>query len=345
MLYENYQVSDFVTDDFFRKWVLSPDEKNQAYWQDWIRQHPDKQAVIKQARLLVLMTNIEPVSTNEENQQEIWENISHALDEKVTSTAPNRKIHSRSSTSWLKIAATVTGILLVSFYASYHSFFSGKEYRTGYGEVLTVELPDGSTALLNANSTLQITPRWQTQREVWLEGEAFFTVEKSLVPNTEKEETVYRKFTVHAGKVAVEVLGTRFNVQNRENNTQIVLEEGIVRLKENSQATQEQIQLAEGEVATYLPDNRTFRRELADTESLLSWKENIHVFKAAYLHEVADVIENIYGYQVRVSSEIADRRFSAKIPYGQINLLLDLLSESLDLKVTNANKEIRIEPR
>ncbi|MEM8969690.1 MAG: FecR domain-containing protein, partial [Bacteroidota bacterium] len=153
---------------------------------------------------------------------------------------------------------------------------------------------------------------------------------------------VYRKFTVHAGKVAVEVLGTRFNVQNRENNTQIVLEEGIVRLKENSQATQEHIQLTEGEVATYLPDNKTFRRELADTESLLSWKENMHVFKAAYLHEVADVIENIYGHQVRVPSEIATRRFSAKIPYGQIDLLLELLGESLDLEITQKGEEILI---
>ncbi|MEO0334711.1 MAG: FecR domain-containing protein, partial [Bacteroidota bacterium] len=303
MLYENYQVSDFVTDDFFRKWVLSPDEKTQTYWQNWIREHPDKQSVIKQARLLVLMTNIDPINTNKETQRETWENISHALDEKVAPPTPNRKIHPRSSVSWLKIAATITGILLVSFYASYHFLFSAKEYRTGYGEVLTVELPDGSIALLNANSTLQITPHWQSRREVWLEGEAFFSVEKSLTPATKKEETMYRKFTVHAGEVAVEVLGTRFNVQNRKKTTQIVLEEGIVSLKENSQTTQEQIQLAEGEVATYLPDNKTFRRELADTESLLSWKENMHVFKAAYLHEVADVIENIYGYQVRVPSE------------------------------------------
>ena len=344
MLYENYQAGDFATDNFFRRWVLSPDGETQAYWQDWIRQHPDKESIIKQAWLLVSITNIESVNPAEKSQQETWQNISQALDQKAASPTLGH-VQTPPSFYRLKIAATVTGVLLVSFYVSYYFLFSPKEYRTGYGEVVTVGLPDGSIALLNANSTLKVASQWELNREVWLKGEAFFTVEESPVPATEREEATYRKFTVHAGEVAVEVIGTRFNVQNRCKTTQVVLEEGVVSLKGNSQTRGGQIRLVEGEVATYLPDDKTFRRELADTELLMSWTENMHVFKAAYLHEVADIIENIYGYQVHVSSEIVNRRFSAKIPYGQVNLLLDLLGESLDLEIIQNDKKIRIRSR
>ncbi|MEM9672594.1 MAG: FecR family protein [Cyclobacteriaceae bacterium] len=344
MSYQNYQVSDFVADDFFRRWVLSPDKETKAYWKAWCKQRPDKVPIIQQACTLVLMTNIEPVNYTEQDRLETWKNINQSLDKNKTSPALLPKPESRSAFRWIKLAAALTGFLLISIYAINTHFDRVEEYRTGYSEVITIPLPDGSTVMLNANSTLQVSSRWQQQREVWLEGEAFFTVEKSLKPSNQQEVT-YRKFTVHAGEVAVEVLGTRFNVQNRPQTTQVILEEGAVALKHDAQNNQNSIQLYEGEIATYFPNNDSFKRELVDTESLLSWKESMHVFKATSLSEVAQTIENIYGHRVRVSAEVKKRRFSAKVPYGQIDLLLELLSESLDLHIEQSENLILIHPR
>ena len=344
MSYQNYQVSDFVTDDFFRRWVISPNQKTNAYWQTWCEQHPEKASVIQQARALVLMTNVETIDHTNEDQQETWENINRLLDQPETKPDLPQRFSTRPSYRWFKLAATLTGFLLVSLYITYAYFNDVEEYHTGYGQVATITLPDGSTAILNANSTLQVASRWQQKRKVWLEGEAYFAVEKSL-DSANQNHGYYRKFTVHAGEVAVEVLGTRFNVQNRPQTTQVILEEGVVTLKNAAQNEQPSIQLGEGEVATYLPEDDSFRRGLADTEALLSWKEGMHVFKASRLQEVAQTIENIYGYQVRVSADIQWKRFSAKIPYEQIDLLLDLLSESLDLKIIEKDSVILIQPR
>ena len=59
-------------------------------------------------------------------------------------------------------------------------------------------------------------------RQVWLEGEAYFQVQK-------KPSTV-EKFIVHTRQVDVEVLGTRFNVNTRRQRAVVSLEEGKVRL-------------------------------------------------------------------------------------------------------------------
>ena len=344
MSYQNYQVNDFVTDDFFRRWVISPDRETSDYWQAWCKQHPERVQDIQQARTLVLMTNVGAVNHNEEAQLETWKTISQSLDKDEPALALPQKPESYSTFRWVALAAALTGFILVSFYVVNSYFNEVEEHRTGYGEVITILLPDSSTAMLNANSTLKVSSQWGQKREVWLEGEAFFTVKKSLV-STNQSGALYQKFTVHAGEVAVEVLGTRFNVHKRHQTTQVVLEEGLVALKNDTQNNQNPIRLVEGEMATYLPENTSFKRELADTEMLLSWKERRHLFKAAPLSEVAQTIENIYGHTVTVSAEVKSRRFSAEIPYGQIDLLLELLGESLDLHIKQNQDYILIQPR
>ncbi len=68
-----------------------------------------------------------------------------------------------------------------------------------------------------------VTPTTGTDaksREVWIEGEAFFSVKPSSVP---------RAFLVHtASNMNVEVLGTTFNVVDRHGRMQVVLNSGKV---------------------------------------------------------------------------------------------------------------------
>jgi ferric-dicitrate binding protein FerR (iron transport regulator) len=54
----------------------------------------------------------------------------------------------------------------------------GVEYRTAFGETKIITLPDSSTVILNSNSLLRLKSAWKstTPREVWLDGEAFFSV-------------------------------------------------------------------------------------------------------------------------------------------------------------------------
>src|SRR5687768_9468757 len=102
-----------------------------------------------------------------------------------------------------KIAAVFIGLLIMAV-IGYESFVNKTVvYSTGYGETHNIILPDGSTVILNGNSTFRYENELTTDpREVYLDGEAFF----SVTPTKSKQ-----KFIVNiSDKMNVEVLGTKF---------------------------------------------------------------------------------------------------------------------------------------
>ena len=52
--YTQYRVEDFVLDDYFRDWVLTKSAKCEAFWQEWIKNHPEKRPVVEEAREILL---------------------------------------------------------------------------------------------------------------------------------------------------------------------------------------------------------------------------------------------------------------------------------------------------
>lgn len=71
----------------------------------------------------------------------------------------------------------------------------------------TMTLPDGSIVRLNAKSKVRYAEDFAKNREVYLEGEAYFEVaHNEAVP-----------FIVHTGDADIKVLGTKFNVRNYSN--------------------------------------------------------------------------------------------------------------------------------
>lgn len=71
----------------------------------------------------------------------------------------------------------------------------------------TMTLPDGSIVRLNAKSKVRYAEDFAKNREVFLDGEAYFEVaHNEAIP-----------FIVHTGDADIKVLGTKFNVRNYSN--------------------------------------------------------------------------------------------------------------------------------
>jgi len=49
----NYSINDFLLNESFRKWILEPDEEVNIFWEDWLHAHPDKIALIIEAKLVI----------------------------------------------------------------------------------------------------------------------------------------------------------------------------------------------------------------------------------------------------------------------------------------------------
>jgi transmembrane sensor len=98
---------------------------------------------------------------------------------------------------------------------------------TQLGERSQVVLPDGTKVWLNSSSSVEyVAPFFSRQRRVKMEGEAYFEVEHDR----------RAPFVVSTNGLDVEVLGTRFNIRNDDNDHRVttVLLEGAVKASASS---------------------------------------------------------------------------------------------------------------
>src|SRR5690606_1158171 len=167
-------------------------------------------------------------------------------------------------------------------------------YQTGFGERQEIKLDDGSLITLNANSELKWKGDWENKgsRHAYLKGEAFFEVEK--------RDGI--SFTVHTGDVAVEVLGTSFNVDSREKKTEVYLDEGKINLKlldktgNIDEMTSSEIIMKPGDRVLYNASEKKIEKNEGQTMiTAASWKNNVLNFKNMKFSEVLDLLREIYG--------------------------------------------------
>ncbi len=220
MKYTDFTTSDFVADPFFQQWVLAPDPMSDTFWKKWQEEHPDHQVEIEQAILLIQGVKFIPNYPNGQEFHEVWQEIA------TNRHSGHYKVKRSASTDYRwYVAASLSLLVLLSFWwiqVPTHSPLV-KVYQTDYGEKQEVTLPDGSSVILGANSQLYYPRFWDEQkpRLVTLEGEAYFSV---------THQANDQKFIVRSGEVEIEVLGTKFNVNNRRGENRVLLEEGSIRL-------------------------------------------------------------------------------------------------------------------
>jgi transmembrane sensor len=235
-----------------------------------------------------------------------------------------------------RVAATLTGLILVSALVIWMmNQMSETIYSTSYGEKKTIVLSDSSQIIMNSNSVLRLNNNFNSKnREVFLTGEAYFDIQKKMPGNRNS------MFVVHANDVLVEVLGTRFNVNTRRNKTMVVLESGKVQLNLNKNEADSLI-MQPGEFVAYTSENKNLERKFVDPEIYSSWRNNILVFEEATIQQIAQTIEDHFGYTVILDDEELMRKmYKGTFPTDNVEVLLESLSKSFDLQVIMHGKNI-----
>lgn len=360
---KNFSTEDFVQDAYFRQWVLQPDPSSETFWHELLLKNPHQVDAIRQARVVVLNIQFQEANLSEAEIARIWEkikqmNLMHEQADRnkrellprhtAVFTENRRRVQTRwYGRSMLKIAASFIGLLLV-FYASYFiwSGFRYETYQTAYGETRTIILPDSSVVTLNANTLLKVPVQWseQQEREVWLEGEAYFEVQKLMMSEKaddtfQKNAPVPAKFIVHTDNLQVEVLGTKFNVNTRRHKTQVVLNSGKVKLK----SRKHEIRLEPGELAELSEALPVFTKRTVDTEPYSLWKENKLVCDGTTLGEIAKDMQDRFGVEVvLIGDRLAGIEASGTIPMDDINIFITVLKKSIGLDITKEGNRVLI---
>jgi len=240
-----------------------------------------------------------------------------------------------SPATW-RVAATLTGLLLAASFFLFYFTGEMSTHTSGYGKITTIALPDASTVVLNGNSTIRYRNNWEegAMREVWLEGEAYFTVR-----HLENDA----KFKVHTNNLSVEVLGTEFNVTNRRGNTRVTLNSGSIRLDTPSDTEEVAgIIMKPGEQAL-LTEDREFEMKIVNPELFTSWKDSELIFENAPLQQVAQIIEDSYGVPVYFEdSSMQTLKITGTLPSDELDVLTGMLGEILGLQITQSKEGIYI---
>lgn len=349
---KNYNtLHDFVMDAHFCEWVYGGNPEADMYWRAWIEAHPEKTALVRKARLLVLNLKTERNSLSKNDKALIWAKIQerkHIAETPAADASPESNPFLKSWGGAIRVAASLAAVVLfgaVVFLAKPWKRQELVHHTTQYGELKNITLPDGSTVVLNSNSDLSYKSNWSGEevREVRLKGEAFFSI---------SHKGNAQKFKVRlTDETDVEVLGTKFTATNRPLKTRVILNEGKVKFTVKEEAIlgwsygiTAEAMLKPGEMVEVGNKPEILHKvKVLNPEGYAAFRFNKLMFTDAPLSEVARVLGDNYGYDVIFSdAETGNRRFTGTVQLDEVELLFTALEKLFSLKIIKQGKQIRI---
>ena len=204
---------------------------------------------------------------------------------------------------------------------SFHSL------KVPYGKRFNIIFSDGSKVYLNSGSTIKYPIKFipNQDREVFLEGEAFFDV-------TENKSDL---FIVNSNGINVEVYGTRFNVRNypEDYNSDIVLVQGSVGItnSKNNDVTK----LTPGFKGSVNKENLKIEKSKINTKIYTSWIDGEFIFRNESFSQILKKLERLYNVTI-----IDNREKKSKELF---NAAIDVENEKIEEVLNYFNKIYNIE--
>tara|TARA_B100000767_G_scaffold64838_1_gene61149 strand:- start:3610 stop:4758 length:1149 start_codon:yes stop_codon:yes gene_type:complete len=212
--------------------------------------------------------------------------------------------------------------------------------KVPYGKIFNIELSDGTKVYLNSGTTLRFPVNFieDHDREVFIEGEAFFEVTKSKLS----------QFKVTSNNTSVKVYGTKFNFKHfpEDDFSEVILTEGSLGVSKTSLENAGEILIIKpGEKAKVLFDEDKIERSLINTKLYTSWINGRVAFRNESLPNLIQKLERIYNVIIiNNNSNITDKKFTATILYKEesIDDVLSYLSQVYGLQYEILDNKILI---
>ncbi|MBF8964929.1 FecR domain-containing protein [Pontibacter sp. FD36] len=341
MNYATATATELAADHDFIQWVKYPTQKSTLHWTQVAEQYPEKAQELAEARRLVLLLSQEQVADHscDEDAALVWEQLQKAMQQDRENGNDSGRVFSlwgHSRATWLSAAAVIVVLLAVTtlFFTLQRS--EPVTYATTYGEKRIIQLSDKSVIVLNANSSITIPEKWKDDepRTVQMRGEAFFSV---------TQQANRQQFIVTTSKgTEINVLGTEFNVYDRDQEDRVVLASGKVNLSTTLHGETKQLEMQPGDLIT-VSAAHGFSHRRVDPELYTAWQHNKVYFDNYTLREVGTLVEQQYGYRVEFSSQaLSEQRVTAFLEVKGPEDIVNTLAETFDLKVTQKEKTIYI---
>ena len=246
-----------------------------------------------------------------------------SVDQTYQTLKPHLKSQSSKTNQWLKPLLRIAAVLAIGFSVYFYTSNLDEHIETLVAQQTTIQLPDNSTVDLNANSTVTFNENsWSKTRAVTLNGEAFFKVAKG------------ERFDVITSDGIVSVLGTQFNVKQRESYFEVTCYEGLVGVTHNNKT----VKLKPGHTFKIIDGKQL----TADKETAAQpiWLHGESSFKSVPLKHVIAEFENQYDLQINTDQIDTSRLFTGSFAHNNLDLALKSVTIPLNLSYSKSGKSI-----
>ena len=323
--YRLFDISDFVMDEDFIRWVNEKKQADDDFWNNWLSQNPGKYMAIAEARRILECIGTEQRVINKNEKQHEINRLMETIRGSLEKPEPKARIIILSRKRWLAAAALLFAIAssVVYFLANhdkglekfaYAAITSSRHLIENINtseKPISLRLPDESIVELAANSRISYANNFDSTdtRDVYLSGEAFFRVTKN--PS--------RPFRVFANEIVTKVLGTSFVIRCFEKDTIInvtvrtgkvsVYSQATASAKETSSPNQlGGIILTPNQELVYEKSKQKFQKALLENPLVISTDDSAYQKNMLYedipLEKVFTQLSKIYGIGIVYDNEL-----------------------------------------
>jgi len=234
----------------------------------------------------------------------------------------NRSTWTRVAAVFL-LVASITSILYLTRNAADRQFAATTT-------PLTDTLPDGSLITLNKRSDISYPANFKKQRTVRLQGEAFF----KIAPDKEKP------FKVYTDNVTITVLGTSFNVRNKENTTEIIVESGLIRVTDSLHDVivhpSEKLILHKGE--------SSLTKEGTTSQLYKYYRTKEFICDNTPLPQLAASLEEAYDVKIVIDPSLRNLQINTIFRNQSLDQILNIIQETFGIRATRSGSQITLQP-
>ncbi len=224
-----------------------------------------------------------------------------------------------------KFLLRIAAIFVISFGLYFTLMNEGlTKVNTLAAQHTNVTLPDNSEVTINAASLVKYNKEdWNKKRKLTLEGEAFFKVAKGA------------KFVVNTKMGIVTVLGTQFNIKQRNKLFEVQCFEGLV----NVEIGKTNIKLQAGETIRFI-NNKLTEGKISLTKP--SWIDGKSSFKSIPYYEVIAEFERQFGVIIVIENVDRDKLFTGSFVHDNKELALKSITQPFKLSYDIDNKNVKL---
>jgi len=356
--YTAYSLEDLISHPDFIRWVREGREDDNEFWGKWLAENTDKQALIEEARLILLSMKMKEhhISDREVEEQ------SAAILKMMEGQRVKRGLFVQMG-RWKYAAIFLILVATAAVFSYLRQTSGGKEFagtpaeknagglveqrNTGAADK-ELTLPDGSLIRLSPGASVRYSSgsfMAGKNRDVSLSGQAFFQVVKRTG----------EPFRVFSHELVINVLGTSFTVHSTEGGktVSVVVHTGKVSVLNHEtsgdQADKKQIPgvlLTANQQLLYSQSDHKFQKTLVERPVMVNRAAIASSFKYenALVTKVLEDIEHAFDLDIVYDSEaIKNCRITVDLSSESVYEKLDLICAPLNARYAVIDGQVVIQ--